>query len=65
MNALISILVFLVIFAIIFGFVYYIVTLLPLPAPFKNIALIAVLLIGLLILIGKLLALSGHAGYAF
>jgi hypothetical protein len=43
-----------IILAIVFGLVYYIVTLLPLPDPFKTIATIAVLLVFVLILLFSL-----------
>lgn len=55
---MIDFLVYVVILCIVFGLVYYIVTLLPLPDPFKTIVVIAVLLIFLLIILG---ALTGYA----
>jgi len=54
---MIDFLIYIIILCILFGLVYYIVSLLPLPDPFKNIAIIAVLLIFLLIILGALL---GH-----
>ena len=46
-----ELLIQIVILCIVFGLIYYIVTLLPLPDPFKRIAMIAVLLIFILILL--------------
>jgi hypothetical protein len=57
---LITLLVYLFFFCIIGGVAYYIVTLLPLPEPFKNIAVICVLLILLLILISMFLGGGGY-----
>lgn len=54
---LVSVLIWIVILCIVFGLVYYIVTLLPLPEPFKRIATIAVLLLFILVLV--LFALGG------
>jgi hypothetical protein len=51
---MIDFLIYLVVLCIVFGLVYYIVTLLPIPQPFKNVAVIAVLLIFLLVLLGAL-----------
>ena len=48
---MIELLIQIVILCIVFGLVYYIVTLLPLPDPFKRIAMIAVLIIFILILL--------------
>jgi hypothetical protein len=55
---MIDFLIYVVVLCIVFGLVYYIVTLLPLPHPFKTIAVVAVLLIFLLIILG---ALTGYA----
>lgn len=52
---MIDVLIWIVILCIIFGLVYYIVTLMPLPAPFKNIAMIAILVIFLLVLLFALM----------
>jgi len=51
---IIDFLIYLIILCIVFGLIYYIVTLLPLPEPFKKIAVIAVLLIFLLVILGAL-----------
>ena len=56
---MISLLISILILLLFAGILYYIVTLLPLPAPFKNIALIILLLIVLLVLLMKLLPLVG------
>lgn len=56
---MIDALVQLLILLIVFGIVYYIVTLLPLPAPFKQIATVVVLLIFLLVIVAWLLPLAG------
>jgi hypothetical protein len=52
---MIEFLIQLIILCIIFGLIYYLVTLLPLPEPFKKIATIAVLLVFILILLVSLL----------
>lgn len=49
---MIEFLISLVILCLVFGLIYYIVTLIPLPEPFKKIAVIAVLLIFVLVLLG-------------
>jgi hypothetical protein len=51
---MINLLIFIIVMCIVFGLIYYAVTLLPLPEPFKNIAVIAVLLIFVLVLLGAL-----------
>jgi hypothetical protein len=51
---MIDFLIYLVVLCIVFGLVYYIVTLLPIPQPFKNVAVIAVLLVFLLVLLAAL-----------
>lgn len=51
MDPLISLLVGLLVFAIVGGLVYWLVTLLPLPQPFKNIAIVAVVLILIVVLL--------------
>lgn len=53
--SLIDFLIWVVVLCIVFGLVYYIVTLLPLPEPFKKIATIAVLVIFLLVLLSALM----------
>lgn len=52
---MIELLIWIVVLCIIFGLIYYIITLIPLPAPFKNIAMIAVLVIFLLVLLFALM----------
>jgi hypothetical protein len=52
---IVGLLIDIVILAIVFGLVYWIVTLLPLPEPFKQIAVVAVLLIFLLVLLSVFL----------
>lgn len=47
-------LISLLITVIIIGLLYYIVTLLPLPAPFKTIALVIVCLIAIIVLLDML-----------
>jgi hypothetical protein len=44
-----------IILAIVFGLIYYVVTLLPLPDPFRTIATIAVLVVFILILLFSLM----------
>jgi hypothetical protein len=45
-------LISLLVLVIVFGLVYYLITLLPLPAPFKNVALIILILIAIILLLG-------------
>lgn len=52
---MIELLIWIVVLCIIFGLIYYIVTLIPLPPPFKNIAMIAILVIFLLVLLFALM----------
>jgi hypothetical protein len=52
---MIEFLIWVVILCIIFGLIYYIVSLMPLPPPFKNIAMIVILVVFLLILLFSLL----------
>lgn len=56
---MIEILVWLLVFMIIAGVVYYILTLLPIPDPFKTIVMVLFLLIILLIALLKLLPMAG------
>ena len=49
---MISILVTLLLFIIAFGLVYWIVTLIPLPQPFKSVALVVLLVIALICVLG-------------
>ena len=51
----IDVLLYLLILCIVFGLIYYIVTLLPLPEPFRKIAIIIILVIFLIILLTVLL----------
>lgn len=51
-SALISILVI----CLVFGLLYWLVSFIPLPNPFKQIATVAVLVVGVLLIILKLLA---------
>jgi hypothetical protein len=52
---LIGLLIDVVILCLVGGLIYYIITIIPLPDPFKTIAIVAVLVIFLLILISVLL----------
>ena len=45
-------LISLLVLIIVFGLIYYVLTLLPLPQPFKNIAVVVLVLILILILLG-------------
>lgn len=56
---LINVLIWLLVFLVIAGVVYYILTLIPLPEPFKRIAMVVFLLIICLIALFKLLPLLG------
>lgn len=51
---MIETLISLIIVCIVFGLIYYLVTLLPIPAPFKRIIDIAFILIAILLLLGYL-----------
>ena len=57
MDPIIQLLVWLLIFVLIAGVIWYIFSLLPLPEPWKNIAMIILALIFVLVLILKLLPL--------
>lgn len=59
---MISLLINLIILVIIAGLIYWIVTLLPIPQPFKNVAIVLVLLIFLVVLLSWL---TGYAGPPF
>lgn len=56
---MVSILIWLLIFMIVAGVIYYVLTLLPIPEPFKNIVMILFILIILLIGLFKLMPLLG------
>lgn len=51
---MISLLITIIIFCIIAGLIYYLLQLLPLPQPFKNIVMIAFILICILVLLSWL-----------
>lgn len=51
---MISLLITLIVFCIIAGLVYYLLGLLPLPPPFKNVIMIAFICICILVLLGWL-----------
>jgi len=51
---MISLLIALIVFCIVAGLIYYLLQLLPLTAPFKNVILIAFILICILVLLGWL-----------
>lgn len=59
MEPLVSILIWLLVFGIIAGVIYWILTLIPLPEPFKKIVMVAFLLIVCLIALIKLLPMLG------
>lgn len=59
---MINILIWLMLFCIIAGVIYYILTLLPLPDPFKKIVMVCFLLIVLLVALAKLLPMLGVQG---
>lgn len=44
--------IYLIVLCIVFGLLYYVVTLLPLPEPFKTIAIVLVLIVFILVLLG-------------
>jgi hypothetical protein len=56
----ISLLIYLLIICLVFGIVYYIITLIPLPPPFRQIALVVMALIFLLVLLSWLLPFVGE-----
>jgi hypothetical protein len=47
-------LVSLLVLVIVAGLIWYLITLLPLPAPFKQVAMVIVILIAILVLVGYL-----------
>jgi hypothetical protein len=49
---MIELLIYIVVLCLIFGLIYYAITLMPLPDPFKNIAMIVILLVFILVLLG-------------
>lgn len=49
---MIEVLLTILVWCIVLGLLYWIVQLVPLPPPFKNVALVVVLLIGLVTLLG-------------
>jgi hypothetical protein len=57
---MLDLLVQILIFALVFGAIYYIITLIPLPEPFKRIALIVLGLVAAIWLILLLVGLLGH-----
>lgn len=59
---MINILIWLLLFMIVAGVVYYVLSLLPLPDPFKKIAMVIFLLIVLLVALAKLLPMMGVSG---
>lgn len=61
---MIGLLIDLIILLIVAGIVYYILTLIPLPEPFKRIVMILAMLILLLVVVSWLLPMSGiYAGH--
>ena len=61
---MIGLLITLLVYALVFGLLYWLVTWIvatvPIPDPFGKIMIIAVVVIGVLMLIGLLLELAGH-----
>jgi hypothetical protein len=57
---IISLLITILVLCLVFGVVYYIITLIPLPAPFAQIALIVLALIFLLVLLNEVGFLGGR-----
>lgn len=51
-----STLISILIICLIFGLLYWAVTLIPIPGPFKQIATVAIIVVGLILVISKLLA---------
>jgi heme A synthase len=56
---MLSILVTLLILALVCGVIYWIITMLPVPAPFKNVAIVILLLIFVIYLLGLLFGYAG------
>jgi hypothetical protein len=48
---MIAFLIYLLVLCLVFGLIYYVITLLPLPQPFKNVAVILIVLIFVLVLL--------------
>lgn len=57
MHGLIEVLIFVLVLALIGGVVYWIITLLPLPEPFKQIVTVAFVVLILVVMLVKLLPL--------
>jgi len=57
---MIDLLIYLLIFVLVAGLIYWIITLLPLPQPFKNVAIVLVVF-----LIVLLAWLTGYSGTSF
>jgi hypothetical protein len=62
---MISLLVTLLVVLIIFSLIWWIVSVLPLPPPFAQIARVVVVVIFCLVLIGMLLPYTGGFGHVF
>lgn len=56
---IIGLLINLLVLLIVFGIAYWIITILPLPEPFKQIAMVILLLILLLVVVAWLLPIAG------
>lgn len=56
---LISLLVYVIVIGLVFYLLYWLLGQIPLPAPFKTVALVILALLAVLILLG---ALTGHVG---
>ena len=59
MSGLVSLLVYLIVIGCVFGLLLYLVTIVPIPEPFKGWLRIAVIVIAVLVLIFWLLSLVG------
>jgi hypothetical protein len=59
-GLLITILIYALIFGLLYWLVTYIVAAVPIPDPFGKVMIIAVVVIGVLMLIGLLLEIAGH-----
>lgn len=59
-QLLITIIIYAVIFGLLYWLVDYIVRTVPIPDPFGKILIMAVIVIGVLMIIGLLLEIAGH-----
>lgn len=62
---MIGLMVQVLVLCLVFGLLLYLVQMLPLPEPFGNVARVVIIIVGVLLLIGMLLDVSGLGGGHF